>query len=92
MLENKMIAGIHYSRFIASWVNVGGNFKRKAVYDENGEIEDVFCPFVEWLKSIEFEDRDRITDIEVKEILDFLQLGKLELEISAREYLKNNCE
>lgn len=90
MLENKMIAGIHYSRFIASWMNEGGNFKAKAVRDENGEIEDVFYPFMEWLKSIEFEDRDHITNVEAREIFDLVQCGKLELEMSAKEYLTKN--
>jgi len=39
MFENKTWNGVHYSRYIASWVRVGGNIK-------DGDL------FRKWLKSI----------------------------------------
>ena len=44
MLENKKHNGIHYSRYIASWINAGGKY-----FDEE---------FLEWLKSEGFEEDD----------------------------------
>lgn len=44
MLENKKHDGIHYSRYIASWRNMGGRF-----FDEE---------FKEWLRSEGFSDEE----------------------------------
>lgn len=44
MLENKKHNGIHYSRYIASWRNMGGRF-----FDEE---------FKEWLRSEGFSDEE----------------------------------
>jgi hypothetical protein len=44
MLENKKHNGIHYSRYIASWRNIGGKY-----FEEE---------FIEWLKSEGFNEDD----------------------------------
>ena len=44
MLTNKKHNGIHYSRYIASWINAGGKY-----FNEE---------FLEWLKSEGFEEDD----------------------------------
>lgn len=72
MFENEIVNGIHISRIIASWHNVGG---------ENG------WKFKLWLESLVINDR-HFTPDEVKRITNFADNGKLELECNARVFIK----
>lgn len=63
--------GIYYSRYIASWANKGGTFKRQGFRD-----------FKDWLKSLGLDD------VEIREIAFLADNGKLELEASAKEFMK----
>ena len=78
--ENRMIEGIYMSRFVASWINEGGNFKRKFV---DGQI---IVPFKEWLKTLTINDR-KLTDEEIYDIYNFATNGKLELEVLAANFM-----
>ena len=75
MFENKVINGYTYAtRFIMSWVRSGGNFdKRGTGYDD----------FRGWLESLGLGDQD------INDIMFLAQNGKMELEVSAKNYLKN---
>lgn len=72
MFENKLIKGIHVSRYIASWRNVGGRLD----YDENGSSS-----FYKWLLSL------GLTVDDAKYIKHFALNGKFELENSAGKFL-----
>lgn len=75
MFENKRIQGIHISRYIMSWVRQGGELKKESIDD-----------FHNWLSSLGTLTEEEISDIE------FIALnGKLELELSAKQYIKNNA-
>lgn len=67
------VTAIPYSRFIASWISVGGNLK-------TGEDLD---RFKEWLRSLEVDEES------VQDIYDMATNGKLELETSARKFILN---
>ena len=78
MLENKKteVQGVHYSRYIMSWLNAGGK-----VYDFGDE------EFEKWLKANE------VTEKEIQEIREMgVAAGKLELEMSAKAYIKAQRE
>lgn len=68
MLDNKKVAatGVHYSRYIASWINCGNPYG-----------------FEDWLESMK-----EITDSERHDIMEMYMTGKLELELSIKEFLK----
>lgn len=70
MFENKKteVQGVHYSRYIASWQNSGGDY-----YGEQ---------FEKWLKENE------CTDKEIDDIREMARCGKMELELTARFYVK----
>lgn len=72
MFENKLINGIHASRYIASWVIAGGSL----YYGE--DIND----FYKWLLSMD------LTEDEAKHIKRLAENGKLELEIRAEKFIK----
>lgn len=74
MFENKLIKGIHATRFIMSWVREGGKL---------GHLGGGYSEFNEWLKSL------GLSDEEIKDIMEIAQNGKLELEISAKKFTKN---
>lgn len=71
--ENRMIKGIHKSRYVASWVKAGENFFR------GGEM------FKKWLEQLVI-DGEKLTEEEVKEIYKFATNGKLELQINAKSF------
>ena len=73
--ENKIINGCDYAtRFIMSWVRSGGTFgKHGKGYDD----------FRNWLKSLGLKTRD------INDIMFLAQNGKLELEVSAKNYITN---
>ena len=77
MFENKTIEDIYISRFIASWQKGGGNCRKD------------YGLFKEWLESLVINGR-HLTDKEVHDILLLADNGKMELEYSAREFLKNH--
>ena len=73
--ENKIINGCDYAtRFIMSWVRSGGTFgKHGKGYDD----------FRKWLESLELKTED------IEDIMFLAQNGKLELEVSAKNYIAN---
>ena len=74
MFENKVINGYTYAtRFIASWVREGGKLRTKEDIDN----------FYKWLLSLDLskEDADHIKFLATN--------GKMELEHSAKMFLKN---
>lgn len=74
MFENKIINGIHSTRYIMSWVRKGGQLK----YGK--DIDD----FYDWLLSLGLcaDDADEIKFLATN--------GKLELENSARKFLNEH--
>ena len=71
MFENKEYMGIHYSRFIASWMKMGGKINYK---------------FKEWLRSL-IINNENIPEEIIREIYDFADNGKLELQENAAKFL-----
>lgn len=74
MFNNNIIntmGGVHETRFIASWLRVGGKLQYGKDYDD----------FREWLESLD------LTEDEVEHILNLARVGKVELETSAREFI-----
>ena len=75
MFENKAINGYTYAtRFIMSWVRSGGKF---GIHGEG------YGDFRKWLESLGLKTED------IEDIMFLAQNGKLELEISAKNYLNN---
>ena len=73
--ENKVINGYTYAtRFIMSWVRSGGNF---------GKHGENYNDFRNWLKSLGLKTGD------INDIMFLAQNGKLELEVSAKNYITN---
>ena len=78
MWSNKTECGIHATRFIMSWVREGGTFSRRGIgYDA----------FEEWLKTL-IVDGKPLSDQDVNHILGLAKNGKMELEYSARTFIK----
>ena len=73
MFENKEINGIHATRFIVSWLKKGGELRYRK------DIDD----FYNWLMSLGLSENDAIY------IKKLATNGKLELQTSAMQYLKN---
>ena len=74
MFENKIINGIHVTRYIASWIRSGGNLdSRKEGIDD----------FSNWLASLGVSDED------IDHIRFIATNGKFELERSAKQFLAN---
>ena len=74
MFENKVINGIHATRYIMSWVHEGG--KLGVSYRSNDN-------FRRWLLSL------GLTEDESKYIVHLANNGKLELEYSANKFLES---
>lgn len=74
MFENKIFEGIYYSRFIASYNNVGGNVCNKK-------------QFSNWLASLTINGKHLNGD-QIYEIYYLATNGKLELESNARKFLE----
>lgn len=72
--ENFTINGIYATRFIASWLAEGGKLK-------NGSD---LCLFRTWLRSL------KLTNEEVDRISFLVTNGKLELKMSAQEFLEEH--
>ena len=73
MFENKLINGIHKSRYIASWLKAGGT-----LYYGN-DFDDFFT----WLLS------EGMTENEAHEIVFLAMNGKMELENSAKQFMED---
>ena len=71
MFENKKFNDIHATRYIVSWVRMGGELRYGKGVDD----------FYNWLLSLGLneEEADYITEI--------ARCGKLELEVSAKKFL-----
>lgn len=67
--ENGNVEGIHYSRFIASWA------KERRLFDDGW--------FEEWLGSLIINGK-HLTDVQIMDIRNLAQCGKLELETHAK--------
>ena len=75
--ENRVINGyIYETRFIASWLNVGGTFSTRNDLNH-------FCG---WFKSLGLEEED------IDHMRYLATNGKYELQCSAVDYLKNVSE
>ena len=72
MFENGLANGVHYSRYIMSWVRMGGSCSKRAGYSM----------FEDWLKSSNLEPED------IENITHMAQNGRMELETSAARFLK----
>ena len=64
--------GIHYSRYIASWMRMGGK-----IYPEG--------LFYKWLREVE-----QLTEEEISDISLMTMTGKMELETSAKTFMKKH--
>ena len=86
MFENKLIRGIHVSRYVASWINVGGKINRYRNKTDPGKrrIENNFA---DWLRELVI-DGEHLTEDEVRYISNYATNGKLELEHEAESYLR----
>jgi len=71
MFENLTANGVHYSRYIMSWVRVGGTINK------TGGNSD----FNNWLESLELTTED------IDNIMRLATNGKMELETSARRWI-----
>ena len=72
MFKNKLINDVHASRYIASWLKAGGSL----YYGE--DIDN----FRDWLLSL------KLTEDEAQDIVYLATNGKLELEASAKKFIK----
>ena len=72
MFENKLINGEYATRYIVSWVGMGGKLGRGKDLDD----------FAEWLKSIDVSADD------IYHITLLATCGKFELERSAEKFIK----
>lgn len=77
MFNNKTQCGIHATRFIMSWVRMGGTLKYGKDYDD----------FKEWLKTLMIDGKN-LSDKDVHHILELARNGKMELESSAKQFIK----
>lgn len=73
MFENKIIKGEYATRYIASWLRVGGKLR----YGK--DVDD----FEKWLSSI------GLTEEEICYITELARCGKLELQTSAKKFLND---
>lgn len=77
MFNNNTKCSIHATRFIMSWVRMGGTLKYGKDYQN----------FEDWLKTL-IVDGKPLPDEDVDHIIALAKCGKLELEVSAKAFLK----
>ena len=78
MFENKLTHnGIHYSRYVASWI-IAGVSKLTAYRNQD---------FESWLR-----ESQKLTEEEIQDIHEIYSNGKMELESSARLWIKEHKE
>lgn len=75
MLENKQIKGIHISRYLVSYISQTGIF---AIWQ-----------FEDWLRTLVLND-EKLSEDEIREIIQFAAMGKLELETAAKSFAEKN--
>ena len=78
--ENGKVGDIYYSRFIASFI------KMKSKVEGGYHIDN---RFEEWLRTLTI-DGNPISDDAINDMVFMMETGKLELEISAKEYLEKH--
>ena len=76
MWSNKTKCGIEATRFIASWVRVGGTLRTGKDYDN----------FEAWLRSFKVDGKN-LSEEDVEHITNLAWCGKMELEHLAKEFL-----
>lgn len=76
--ENKTECGIHPTRFIMSWVREGGHLRRRG---------DGIDDFRDWLRTLIIDGKP-LSEADVEHIMSLATNGKMELEYSAREFMK----
>ena len=74
MFTNKLIGDVYATRFIMSWVRMGGKL---------GKRGDGVGDFRKWLTSLDLDEED------IERIIFIATNGKLELEVSAKNYIEN---
>ena len=72
--ENRLIRGIHKSRYVASWTNSQGPIRRGGLFEG-------------WLRMLTI-DGEKLTEDEVQEIVYYATNGKLELQEHAKQFLR----
>lgn len=77
--QNMTESGLHPTRIIMSWVRVGGTFSRRG---------DGYDDFRDWLKTLIIDGKP-LSENDVNHIIFLASNGKMELEYSAKTYLKN---
>ena len=77
MWKNETECGIHATRFIMSWVRMGGTFKYGKDYDN----------FEAWLKSLKINGGN-LSEQDVEHIVHLARNGKMELEHNAKMWLE----
>lgn len=76
--ENSLIKGIHKSRYIASWMKAyGPTIHRGGLFEA-------------WLRTLRI-DGESLTEEEINEIMYYGMNGKLELQESAKRFLRDFC-
>ena len=85
-IENKVSSqGIHYLRYLMSWVNSGGDFNSDHYWDDRGQDKwKGVHGFQKWLETLGLNEE------EIKEMFSMAGMGKLELEYSARKFIKGS--
>ena len=73
MFKNEKIKEIHITRYVMSWVRSGGKLNSRG---------DGYDEFNDWLRTLELSKEERDS------ILEVARSGKIELEISAKTFLK----
>ena len=88
MFENNLVKNIHKSRYVASWINMGGTFGRHTQNIKDGPfVKSGRYAFVKWLGTLVI-DGEHLTEDEIQDIYTYATNGKLELEGSAARFLK----
>jgi hypothetical protein len=88
MYENEHIRGIPMSRYVASWANAGGTFKRFR-NRENAKHRRTETYFADWLRSLTING-EHLTEEEVRKIDNYATNGKFEFESLAKKFLKEH--
>lgn len=83
--ENKIIRGIYATQYVASWVKTGGQLGGH-IYIKGKLYSDIQL-FRQWLETLIIND-GKLTEDEIRIIINLADDGKLELEESAKRFIK----
>jgi len=87
MFENSLIRNIHKSRYVASWIKMGGTFCRLSQnIKDRPLVKTGRFAFREWLGTLVI-DGEHLTEDEINAIYLYAENGKLELEESAAKFM-----